>query len=430
MTTNQPQVRIRYPVLFVVILVLLTGLACQLATVSLAGQNGTASNEELINSAVATMTAEQQAISEQPLVERGDNGAVAPTQAEQGGEVETIESLDAPLPPAVTALDLDLERTLVKLYRELNPSVVHIFVFGESVTGLLGTGSGFVYDSEGHIVTNNHVVEGGDSMEVVFANGERRRATIVGADTDSDLAVIKVDSLPAGVQPIPIGDSDGVEVGQFVVAIGNPFGEAGSMSVGVVSGLGRTLPTQRSAGAAGSYSIPQVIQTDAAINPGNSGGPLLNLRGEVVGVNSAILTRTGTNTGVGFSVPSRAVSLMVPELIEHGKYIYPFMGISMAPTLSLDDRERVGVAGSGIYVTAVVPNTPAARAGVVGCCTGVPGLRPGGDYIIAVDGNPLTDSAELISYLVFETQVGDTIELTVLRNGEEVTLQLTLEPRP
>jgi 2-alkenal reductase len=321
---------------------------------------------------------------------------------------------------------------MVELYRELNPSVVHIFVFGtfeqNSVRIPLGTGSGFVYDEAGHIVTNNHVVEDGDLLEVAFANGERRRAVLVGADPDSDLAVIRVDDLPANVRPIPVGDSDLVEVGQFVVAIGNPFGEAGSMSVGVISGLGRTLPTQRMGDGSG-YSIPQVIQTDAAINPGNSGGPLLNLRGEVVGVNSAILTRTGTNTGVGFSVPSRAVQLVVPELIEHGEYIYPFMGISMYRTLTLDEREDFGVTGNGIYVTTVVPNTPAAEAGIIGCClTGA--LRSGGDYIVAVDGNPLVDSAELISYLVFETQVGDTIELTILRNGEELTLPLTLAPRP
>jgi 2-alkenal reductase len=427
MTANQPKNRKLYPTLLVIVLIMMTGLACQLSSVSLVGPDSAGNDEELVNSAVATITAGQAVIDQEPEVEPEVVVATPITEVEIVPEVATA---DAPLPPAVSALDLDLEQTLVELYRKVNPSVVHIFVFDQNISFILGTGSGFVYDAEGHIVTNNHVVEGGERLEVAFANGERRRATIVGTDTDSDLAVIKVDSLPAGVQPIPVGDSDSVEVGQFVVAIGNPFGEAGSMSVGVISGLGRTLPTQRIADGGGQYSIPQVIQTDAAINPGNSGGPLLNLKGEVVGVNSAILTRTGTNTGVGFSVPSKAIELVVPALIADGEFIYPFMGISMADVLPLDMREEFGVNGNGIYVRSVVPDTPAARAGVIGCCAGFPGLRPGGDYIIAVDGQPLTDSAELISYLVFETQVGDTIELTVLREGEEITLPLTLEPRP
>jgi 2-alkenal reductase len=423
MTVNQPKKRKIVPILLIIVLIMMIGLACQLSSVSLVGPNGSGNDEEIVSSAVATIAAGQ-VVTDQRQVSESEVVVVTP--------VPEVETADAPLPPAVSSLDLDLEQTLVELYRKVNPSVVHIFVFDENISFLIGTGSGFVYDAEGHIVTNNHVVEGGERLEVAFANGERRRATIVGTDTDSDLAVIKVDALPEGVQPIPIGDSDAVEVGQFVVAIGNPFGEAGSMSVGVISGLGRTLPAQRIADGGGQYSIPQIIQTDAAINPGNSGGPLLNLKGEVVGVNSAILTRTGTSSGVGFSVPSKAIELVVPALIADGEYIYPFMGVSMSEVLPLDMREEFGVIGSGIYVRSVVPNTPADRAGLVGCCTGLPGtqLRPGGDYITAVDGHPLTDSAELISYLVFETQVGDTIELTVQRGGEEITLELTLEPRP
>jgi 2-alkenal reductase len=420
MIPNRSQTSINYPVLLIIVLLLLTGLACQLSTISLAGPNESSQEERMV-----TTVAVEEIIPDQPQIVESDTGGATST--------EIAATIEAPLPPAVSALDLNLEQILVELYRELNPSVVHIFVFevfGDNVTTPFGTGSGFIYDEAGHIVTNNHVIEGGDLLEVAFANGERRRATVVGSATDSDLAVIKVDSLPDGVKPMPIGDSDEVEVGQFVVAIGNPFGEASSMSVGVVSGLGRTLPTMRIADGGGRYSIPQVIQTDAAINPGNSGGPLLNLQGEVVGVNSAILTRTGTNTGVGFAVPSKAVSLVVPELIAHGEYVYPFMGIGMSLPLPLDVREEVGVTGSGIYVSNVVPNTPAARAGLIGCCSQGGSIRSGGDYIIAVDGQPLIDSAELISYLVFETQVGDTIELTVLRNGEEIIVPLTLEPRP
>ncbi len=196
--------------------------------------------------------------------------------------------VEAVVVPTVTntqlaPIDLNLQDTLSMSMLGSIPSVVHIFVFDEiEETSLpLGTGSGFVFDDEGYIVTNNHVVADGERFEVSFADGTHREATLVGTDVDSDLGVIKVDDLPENVQPIPLGDSQHVKVGQFVIAIGNPFGEAGSMSIGVVSGLGRTLESQRIAEGGGRYSLPEVIQTDAAINPGNSGGPLLNLEGQV-----------------------------------------------------------------------------------------------------------------------------------------------------
>ncbi|HIP70393.1 MAG TPA: trypsin-like serine protease, partial [Anaerolineae bacterium] len=202
-------------------------------------------------------------------------------------QAETVKTLAIEDPAELTAVQdspansIPLQDTFINIYNKANPAVVHIFVFdGEGF--LLGTGSGFVFDIEGHIVTNNHVVENADTLEVVFASGERRFAEVTGTDVDSDLAVITVDSLPDDVQPLPIGDSSQLQEGQFVVAIGNPFGEAGSMSIGVISALGRTIESQRIAQGGGRFSIPQVIQTDAAINPGNSGGPLLNLTGEVV----------------------------------------------------------------------------------------------------------------------------------------------------
>jgi 2-alkenal reductase len=242
---------------------------------------------------------------------------------------------------------------------------------------------------------------------------------------DSDLAVIKVESLPDGVSPIPLGDSNAVEAGEFVIAIGNPFGEAGSMSIGIVSGLGRTLESQRVTEGGGRYSLPQVLQTDAAINPGNSGGPLLDLEGRVIGVNSAILTRTGTNSGVGFSIPVAAVKQIVPTLIAEGEYTYPYIGISMAPPLDLESIEEFSLPTSGgIYITSVVPGSPADEAGLRG------DVGPEGDYITAVDGQPVKDSAELISYLVFQTEVGQTIELTIVRDGEEEIVPVTLSPRP
>ncbi len=346
--------------------------------------------------------------------------------------VATVRASDAlPAPqaaPVITQSSLlegnaNLEATLINIYQQYNPSVVHIFVSDFGVT--LGSGSGFVYDTAGHIVTNNHVVADGTDLEVSFADGTRMPATLVGTDVDSDLAVIKVNQLPTNVMPIPLGDFASVLPGQLVVAIGNPFGEVGSMSVGIISGLGRTLASQRMPEqGSGRYSLPQVIQTDAAINPGNSGGPLLNLNGQVVGVNSAIITRTGTNSGVGFSIPVAAVKRIVPALISDGEYTYPYIGISMAPTLSLEALAELELPAQGVYITQVVPNSPAAEAGLRGA------EGPGGDYIIAINGQPVKDSSELISYLVFQTEVGQTIELTVIRNQQEVTVPLTLGVRP
>jgi S1-C subfamily serine protease len=323
-------------------------------------------------------------------------------------------------------LGLDLEEKLIDIYQHINPSVVHIFVFDEiEGTSLpLGTGSGFVFDQGGNIVTNNHVVAEGDAFEIVFADGSRRNAELVGSDVDSDLGVLKVDGLPEGIEPISLGDSNNLRVGQFVIAIGNPFGEAGSMSVGIISGLGRTLESQRIAEGGGRYSLPEVIQTDAAINPGNSGGPLLNLDGEVVGVNSAISTRTGTNSGVGFSIPVNAVKQIVPRLVTDGSYIYPFMGIRML-TLNLDLQEQLDLKQpTGAYITETTENSPASDSGLIGA------NGPGGDLIIAVDGNEVVSSDDLIAYLVFHTEVGQTIDLTIIRDGEELVVPLTLGERP
>lgn len=336
-------------------------------------------------------------------------------------------------PPTVEPLAFlggNLEEALIGIYERVNPAVVSIFVFDASGQ-IEGSGSGFVIDDQGHVVTNNHVVAGSEGLEVVFASGERRAAELIGTDIDSDLAVIQLESLPPGVIPVPLGDSSDIAVGQFVVAIGNPFGEAGSMSVGIVSGLGRTLTSQRIAEGGGRYSLPRVIQTDAAINPGNSGGPLLNLLGEVVGVNSAIRTSTGTNSGVGFSIPVNAVHRVVPELIANGAYAYPFMGIRMT-SLDLATQERLELPQTaGAYVTDVSAGTPAETAGLVGSgITDIGEPLAGGDLIIAADGVPIGNPDDLISFLVFETEVGQTIDLTVIRNGEEMNVPLTLGERP
>ncbi len=320
------------------------------------------------------------------------------------------------------AISTTLQNSLVDLYQQANPSVVYIIV------PPLGSGSGFVFNDEGYIVTNNHVIDGGSSFEVVFADGSRLDAELIGADVDSDLAVIKVDQLPDGAAALPLAEAGSLQVGQFVAAIGNPFGEQGSMSMGIVSGLGRSLPSQRQLGGGSSYTLPEVIQTDAPINPGTSGGPLLNLTGEVVGINSAIATTTGTSSGVGFSIPVAAVHRVVPSLIKDGVYQYSYIGAGFDNEVSLDDLEIYGLTQTeGAYVLNVEPDSPAAEAGLKAAN---PNTGRDGDLIVAIDGQSIQDFADLNGYLVFNTTVGETIEMTVLRNGTKITVPLVLGERP
>jgi len=394
-----------YLILFVTLL-FLTTLACQANT--LTPQTAVVPDTDaLVQAAVATVQAQM------------------PTPAPISNPVTTNSALDAPL-------DFDLQNQLVSVYELVNPAVVHIFVFNtfDDQEFPLGTGSGFVYNSEGYIVTNNHVVTDGDSFEVIFQDGFRSRAEVVGTDVDSDLAVIKAESLSPAAKPVSLGDTNELHVGQFVIAIGNPFGEAGSMSIGIVSGLGRTLDSQREVEGGGRYSLPQVIQTDAAINPGNSGGPLLNLRGEVIGVNSAIRTDTGTNSGVGFSIPVNAVKRIVPNLISEGKYTYPYLGIRMQ-TLDIDTAEELDIPyTSGAYILDISEDAPAQEAGLIASGLNNFGALPGGDLIIAINDTEITSSDDLITYLVFETEAGQTVDLTIVRDGKEMTVPLTLGERP
>jgi len=313
------------------------------------------------------------------------------------------------------------------LYERANPAVVFITTEQEALA--LANGSGFLFDSEGHIVTNNHVVAEGDNFEVQYSDGTRSRAELVGSDVDSDLAVLRAETVPEGVQPLVLADFETVRVGQFVAAIGNPFAEQGSLSFGIVSGLGRTIASTRPADNGGTYSLPEVIQTDAPINPGNSGGPLLNLQSEVIGVNSTIRSTTGFNSGVGFAIPVAAVSRIVPSLIENGSYSYPYRGIGSSPLpMILDMQEQLELPQpGGVYVTSVTPGSPADNAGIVPAPSAI---APGGDLIIGIDAEEVREFSDLISYLVFQTDVGQTVELTIVRNGETVTVPLTLSERP
>lgn len=396
----------QFPLIIFVTALLAVSLACQLSSVTPPEQN----KDEIVAEVVATVQARQ---------------------TESEGETVMVTDGETAV-SELAALDSVLEGKFTDVYRAVNPAVVHIFVYEEFEDQIfpLGTGSGFLLDNEGHIVTNNHVVTDGEAFEVVYANGERSRAEIAGTDVDSDLAIIKAETIARDAVPIPLGNSRELQVGQFVIAIGNPFGEAGSMSIGVVSGLGRTLTSEREAEGGGRYSLPQVIQTDAAINPGNSGGPLLNLDGEVIGVNSAIRTETGTNTGVGFSIPVNAVRRIAPHLIKNGEYTYPFIGIRMQ-TLNINTAEQLEIPeATGAYVLDVSPDTPAEKAGLIESGFNNFGPMPGGDLIIAIDGEKVKSSDDLISYLVFETEVGQTVDLTVIRDGEEISVPLTLGERP
>ena len=336
---------------------------------------------------------------------------------------------------------------LTGLYERVNPGVVTIWVFEEfdsphEVTIPSGQGSGFVIDREGHIITNQHVIAGADAIEVDFTSGMKVWAELVGVDPDSDLAVLKVDVLEADLIPLPLGDSDEVKVGEFVVAIGNPFGLRGTMTVGIVSAIGRSLESEHLTPEGIRFSAGDLIQTDAAINPGNSGGPLLNLSGQVIGINRAIHTETFTvdgsaaNSGVGFSIPVNILRRVAPVIIAGGHYDYPYLGIS-----SLNDQlwnlkiiEALGFGSNvfGAYITEVVPGGPADAAGLRGGNkeTSIPGLLAGGDLLIAIDGRIIRQFDDMLSYLFKHTEVGQDVELTVIRDNKEINITLTIGARP
>jgi 2-alkenal reductase len=348
--------------------------------------------------------------------------------------------------PVIEDLGPIIDGDLTSLYGNVSPGVVTIWAYeiGSVHDGSIptGQGSGFVIDKQGHIVTNRHVIEDAEDIEVDFPSGIKSWATLLGTDPDSDLAVLKVDVPEEFLVPVPLGDSDLVSVGQFVVAIGNPFGLSGTMTVGIVSAIGRTLDSERQAPGGGSFSAGDLIQTDAAINPGNSGGPLLNMNGQVVGINRAIQTESfsveggAVNSGVGFAIPVNILRRVAPGLIENGKYDYPYLGISSLNESfwNLKTLEALGLNpnASGAYITDVVRNGPADRAGLRGgqSESAIPGLLTGGDLIIAIDGFPVDRYDDLISYLFKNIEVGQVVTLTVLRGSEQIDLELTTGARP
>ena len=337
--------------------------------------------------------------------------------------------------PAITVDTTGRQDALVSLYEQVMPGIVSLQVVGDAGGSL---GSGFVYDDQGHILTNYHVVEGANQVEVDFTSGYKIYGTVVGTDLDSDLAVVKVNAPVSELHPLPMGDSNALKVGQTVIAIGNPFGLSGTMTTGIISALGRTLESQRDAPNGGFFTAGDIIQTDAAINPGNSGGPLFNLNGEVIGINRAIRTTnyTGTgepvNSGIGFAIAINIVKRVTPVLITDGKYDYPYLGITSIDELSLPQIEALGLQSfTGAYVTSVTPNGPADKAGIrAGEQNSSSGLNAGGDLIVAIDGLSIQRFDDLLRYLINNKGPGETVVLTVLRNEEQVDVNITLGKRP
>lgn len=330
----------------------------------------------------------------------------------------------------------DNQDLLEALYEHVSPGVVSIQAAGMRSGGSQGTG--FVVDTQGHIVTNYHVVADQDTIEVHFQSGLKSYAEIVGMDMDSDLAVIKVDVDPSELVPLAFGDSDLVKVGQTVAAIGNPYGLSGTMTVGIVSARGRVLDSMRQSAGGGYFSSGDTIQTDALINPGNSGGPLLNLRGEVIGVNRAIktsgisITGDAINTGIGFAISSNVARKVVPSLIEKGSFDYPYLGMTSLSNISLGVQEALDLPRStGVYISDVVQGGPAQKAGLRGGTqpSQVQGYYKGGDLIIAVDGIEVKDFSEMFNYIVVNKDPGDVVVFTIIRNGKEMDINLTIEAR-
>ncbi|MGD2145027.1 MAG: trypsin-like peptidase domain-containing protein [Anaerolineae bacterium] len=348
-------------------------------------------------------------------------------------------TLSAPQIPSPSAEAANaLESQVEAVYHQSGSAVVNItsvtyaYDFFFNPVPQEGTGSGFVYDQQGHIVTNFHVIEDAEELSVTLVDGVTHSAEIVGEDPTNDLAVIRIDA-DALPEPVSLGDSDALRVGQFVAAIGNPFGLERTLTVGVVSSLGRVIkgPDNR--------FIGEVIQTDAAINPGNSGGPLLDLNGRVIGVNSQIVSPSRANAGVGFAVPSNTVRRVVPELIARGRYPHPWLGIE--PISLTGERARVfRQAGmevpvdSGVLVLEVVQGGPADEAGMRGGRSivriGRYRVPLGGDIITAVNGEPVADYQDFTVYLETETRVGDTVGVTLIRDGKKLSIEVTLGERP
>jgi len=329
----------------------------------------------------------------------------------------------------ITSTQTNVQFSLIEIFEKTEESVVQVNVrTADGISKPGNMGSGFVYSEDGYIITNNHVVDDAGVVTITFLDGESYTAKIIGTDPDLDLAVLKVEMGSTYLQPIPIGDSSQLKVGEQITAIGNPFGLSGSMTSGIISQMGRLLPQDSV------YSIPDVIQTDAAINPGNSGGPLLNMKGEVVGINTAIQSATGEFTGVGFAVPSNTVKKVVPVLIKDGIFHHPWMGISGSDV----DPELAKVRGlnssKGFLIATVIEGSPADDAGLLGITDTkeIDGREYplDGDIIVKIDDKVVRKISDILIHLQREKSVGDEMIMTINRDGSIIEATLVLGERP
>jgi S1-C subfamily serine protease len=351
-----------------------------------------------------------------------------------------VQVITATPPPATVEASNPLEAQVIAVYENVSPAVVNItnrgyvYDFFMQAVPQEGSGSGFVYDQAGHIVTNYHVIENAEELSVTLANGKVYDAKIIGVDPTNDLAVIGLNANVDLPDPIVLGDSGNLRVGQFVVAIGNPFGLERTLTTGVISALGRVIQSPED-----NRFIGEAIQTDASINPGNSGGPLLDLKGRVIGVNSQIISPSQASAGIGFAVSANTVRRVVPELIARGYYPHPWLGATMLTltpanvNVFRDGGMQVPVE-AGLLVSEVTPRGPADEAGIRGgdraMRVGRYQLLLGGDIITAINGKPVGDFQELTVYLETQTKVGDSVQVTIVRDGQEQTLAVTLGEQP
>jgi 2-alkenal reductase len=380
--------------------------------------------------AVIAMACNLLSTTSEPLTQEELSATIEALQSELAETRQNIPEVPLQQPPAEPRVAQE-EVSLVELYARVNPSVVNITTFreiqGEIVSS--GQGSGFVFDTDGHIVTNAHVVHGSEQIDVAFADGTTLPAENIGEDLHSDLAVLEVASVPEGITPLELGNMEAVVVGQTVIAIGNPFGLGGTLTEGIISALGRTIPGLTT------FSIPEAIQTDAAINPGNSGGPLLDLNGKVIGVNAQIQTDglTRSNQGVGFAIPVSTVQRVVPELIRDGAYEWSWVGV-IGQDLNPEIAEAMDLpTQKGAYLLRIVEGGPAERANLQGATDDriIRGRETpvGGDVIIAIDGQPVESFDDLLIYISSQPP-GQEVILTILRDGETRDITLTLGERP
>ena len=342
----------------------------------------------------------------------------------------------SPNPLSLNTIFKQVENSVVQITSKTPTTGVVPNPLNRTSSNTTTLGSGFVYDRQGHIVTNGHVVGNAKVVDVTFVDGNRYTAKVIARDIYSNIAVLKISqnaSQPqqqqqlSSLKPLVLGNSSKLDVGDTVIAIGNPFGLSDTMTTGIVSGIGRSLP----ASAGGGFSIPNAIQTDATVNPGNSGGPLLDTRGEMIGMNTAILSGTNTFFGIGFAIPSNTITKIVSTLIEKGYYPHPYLGLTFrALTSDLAESAGLPVNLNGVYVDTITKNGPADKAGIHGNTTDQYSKKHLGDIIIAADGHNITKSDDLVNYIGQHKSVGDNLTLTVYRNGHPIDLKTTLTARP